>query len=151
MDKRRTINLLNDLIRINTSAKLGYEAAAEHTHHLGLADYFRALANQRKQFVKMLNHKVIMLGTVPDDGFSVLGKLHRWLIDFKTLMQSAGDDVIIEECLRGDEVALQHYIDGMALNLPNEYHDLLLSQYKTIKEADRRLREYLTNLQAADA
>lgn len=143
MNKRRIISVLNDLIRINSAGKLGYEYAAEHTHDQAIATLFTSLAKQRETFIKALSHKVIMLGTLPDDGFSVMGQLHRWLIDFKSSMQSAGDDVIIEECLRGDDVAMQHYMDGMALNLPIEYHDLLLSHYKAIKDAGLSLREHL--------
>lgn len=146
MDNKRIVHILNDLVRINSAAKAGYETAAEHTHDLKLVALFRAFATDREAFIESLNHKLIKLGVTPEERFSVLGKLHRWLIDFRTLVQSAGDEVIITECLRGDEVAMQHYMDGMALNLPNEYHNLLLSQYKAVKETNSRLSRHLNTL-----
>lgn len=146
MDNKRIVHILNDLVRINSAAKAGYETAADHAHDLKLVRIFQEFASERETFIESLNHKLTTLGAKPEERFSVLGKLHRWLIDFRTLVQSVGDEVIVTECLRGDEVAMQHYLDGMALNLPDAYHNLLLSQYKAIKETNNRLSRHLNTL-----
>ncbi|MEQ8674553.1 MAG: PA2169 family four-helix-bundle protein [Aggregatilineales bacterium] len=150
MDNKRIVSILNDLVRINSASIAGYETAADHAHDLKLVELCHAFAAERETFIESLNHKLIILGAKPEERFSVLGKLHRWLIDFRTLVQSVGDEVIITECLRGDEVAMQHYMDGMALNLPDDYHNLLLSHYKTIKESNIRLSRFSETLKVVE-
>ena len=141
---KRIAGILNDVMQICDASRRGYENAAEHVRDVALREFFLEQMQLREGFERVLSRQIIALNVVPTHGIGVLSALHRVWLDMRSEFQVGGDGAIVEECLRGEEVALKHYVDAMAMNLHSGYHNLLIGQYKHIKQAHDKLRAYRT-------
>ena len=111
---KKTIHVLNDLIRINIDRITGFEKAAhiERAPEAGPREAFYRLATDARSYVNDLHAWVIRLGGAPVTQATITGKIYlHWL-------EGKQDGAATEE-------AYQH-----ALNepLPQELHEMLENQ-----------------------
>src|SRR5579871_6461938 len=79
---KKTLQVLNDLIRINIDRITGFEKAAhdESTTEPELRESFYRLAVQGRAFVNALHAEVIRMGGAPVTQSTITGKIYlRWL------------------------------------------------------------------------
>lgn len=141
---KRIAGILNNVMQICAASKQGYQNAADHVQDVSLHEFFLKQVELREGFERVLSRQIIALNVAPAHGSGVLSALHRGWMDMRLQFQNGGDRAIVEECLRGEEIALKHYLDAMSANLHSGYHNLLLSQYKQVRDADDYLRDYHT-------
>src|SRR5438874_12815127 len=75
----RTIEVLNDLIRINNDRVEGYEKAVRETDekHVDLRNIFHRMADESRNYSTQLTDKVRRLGGEPAGGTTAPGKIDR--------------------------------------------------------------------------
>ena len=130
-------NDLNHLISLNIDALKGYRDAGNETDTAGLRLWMFNVQKERANFVAELQQIVRSLGHSPEDGGSFLGKLHRAWIDIKGEMTDEVNEEMIEECIRGEEKAVEDYEKVLQ-------HDLLPEARATIQ---RQLSQIHSDLQ----
>ncbi|TYP77229.1 ferritin-like domain-containing protein [Aquimarina intermedia] len=107
--KKEIAEKLNTLLQNNVNSVEGYKKAADNTESVELKAYFRNRIEQRSNFVDELRKEILQYGQIPEDDTTFSADLHRAWIDVKTFFSSNDEKLILEECIRGDEKALQDY------------------------------------------
>ena len=101
--------VLNHLLARAFDAKEGYAVAAGHSENKALSDWFSANSDQRETFCVMLQKYLADLDAGPTEHASALGQLHQAFMKLRAAVSSENDTTLIEECLRGENQALEDY------------------------------------------
>ena len=109
MDNKAIIDAINDLITVNYDGERGYKEAAEDVTDARLKAWFKEYAQQRYDFGHELKAELSQLGGTPDKGTSVAADLHRIWIDLKSAVAGNDEAAVIDECIRGEENAIERY------------------------------------------
>lgn len=135
--------LINNLIEINLDAYKGYREAALGVNDLELKKIFNAYSMKRQRNSYDLKNQVHLLGDEPVNSGSIKATLHRAWMDFKSDVLTNESEVILEECIRGEEAAISTYEEVLdAAALPASIRTLVVSQLQDIEEAMRQMKEW---------
>lgn len=129
---------MNKLLSISRDSAEGYEEAAENVENQIYQDMFRDYAEQRRNFVFELTHKLNEYGETPDDGGSLLGSIHHAWLNLRETFTS-GDSAVIAECNRGEEAAMDIYQEELQEDLPDDVLALIKTQYSLLKASYERV------------
>lgn len=140
MNDALVISALNDLLTRNRDARKGYNEAANDVSDAKLRQWLFDNARKRSRMSDRLVSEIKLLGGKPNGSSSFLGAVHRVWIDFKSSV--TGDDhVVLTECLRGEERALEDYnkvLDEVKLGIGTKL--MLQDHRKDIEAALKSLR-----------
>lgn len=118
MDTKDIISTLNDLIEVSKDGEEGFQTCAEDVDDPELKLYFVDRAQECKTGANELQEMVLSLGGEPDTSPSLSGALHRRWIDIKTAFTSHDDVAVLDECERGEDIALSAYREALEEDLP---------------------------------
>jgi len=108
-----TIYTLNDLIQKNLDAEHGYLNAAANVNDPILRNFFHAARENRQRFAKELSARVIELGGQPTQTTSFVADAHRTWMDLRAAFSSHNEDVVLRECIRGEEATVHDYKEAL--------------------------------------
>ncbi len=140
---KNTIDSLHQLIALNKDSDRGYKEASENIEDPELKTILYRLSQQRAEFrgeIEEILHKDYHDSANPSDSF--LSKLHRGWMDFKSSLSSNDNEAVLEECLRGEEHAIEKYGEVLAENLPDYIEQQLRKQFDMIKGALSQIKEF---------
>ncbi len=146
MDKEDVIDVLNTLIEVSKDGEFGFTTCAEYARSPALRTLLRRHADDCSQAARELQMAVQRHGGQPLADGSVSGSLHRGWVAARTLLSGYRDETILEECERGEDLALRQYADAIANPLPADVHALLQRHLVGVSRTHdqiRRLREEL--------
>lgn len=138
------VGLLTNLLQKNYDAEKGYRKAIEHTKNPELKSFLKNQATQRNHFATELDKRIHMLNEHPKAKAigSTLGNIHRVWMDFKSSWSKKSDEVILEECLRGEKASLKEYEERI-----NKNKILLTPDIKAMLENHRdKIRETVSEI-----
>ncbi len=141
-NRKNTVSILEDLIKICNDGAHGYKTAAEDVDNAEYKTLFNAYSQQRTQFSAELEREANLMGRDPDAGESVLGALHRGWINIKSAFTSGGTEAILDECQRGDKSALETYEKSLQQMLPSNVEAVVRRQYSAIQEAYNKISTF---------
>ncbi len=124
------ISVLNGLIEVSKDGEEGFLQSSQSVDDPKLKAYFLHRSHEVKQSVYELQALVRELGGKPADSASIGGYLHRRWIDIKTAITSNDNLAVLNEVERGEDVALNAYIDASKKTLPVAVNQLILRQLK---------------------
>lgn len=148
---KETANHLNKLIETLKDGQKGFEVASEDVERVDLKAIFRELSDQRGTFATELQRFVVLTGNEPQDEGTFAGTLHRWWISLKASWATRDDIAILEECERGESVAIKAYLNALNMEL-GESRPKVVEQAAVIKDSHDRIvsmKRSLKNEQAA--
>ncbi|MEZ4940231.1 MAG: PA2169 family four-helix-bundle protein [Saprospiraceae bacterium] len=118
---------LNDLLSRNRDAQKGYVEASNHINLNELSKWMLDYSVQRQMFSNQLDMEIRRLGGIPEDGTTALGELHRVWIDLRGEITNNDPLAMLEECLRGEEQAVEDYdaVLRQHRDMPQQTIDLL--------------------------
>lgn len=137
---------IKNLVDIAHTGHEGYNTAADNVKNPEYAALFRGFAQQRQTFEHELKQCVARLGGDPEaksaGGMleSAAGALHRGWINIKSAITGGGESAILDECERGDEIAIQAYQSALEQPFPQDVAQMLRQQYQSIQEAYTRVK-----------
>lgn len=143
-DHSDTIGTLSDLIDTCKDGEYGFEACARHATSVQLKTLFENRAAECRTAASQLQAHVADLGGSPDTGGSAGGALHRGWVAVKSTLSTYDDLAVLEECERGEDVALDSYRDALKQQMPAPIRNLVEQQYQGVKrnhDAIRTLRD----------
>ncbi|MEL6945414.1 MAG: PA2169 family four-helix-bundle protein [Bacteroidota bacterium] len=149
MNTEKLIGALNDLLTRNHDAKKGYTEAGNDVSDGLLRKWLFDNAEKRDAYIKELHNTIRSLAGTPDHGTSFLGDMHRTWIDFRANLTD-GDTAVMNECIRGEERALEDYEKVLnELTMTTAIREILLRQRRNIEDALQSLKAIKQSLVAA--
>jgi uncharacterized protein (TIGR02284 family) len=136
----QTIELLNELIVTCKDGEKGYREASEGIQNPFYCMMFNEYSRQRSKFASELKAQVVMLGGEPDRKGTVKGALHRGWMNLKNAIAGHDDDLIVDECRRGEDLAIKQYKDALKQDLPAKLRSLLEHHMNEIIATQKRVK-----------
>ena len=112
------IDTLNDLLESCRDGEYGFRECAEHTK----AQDIKTVMGQRAEDCRLaavdLQALIIKMGGKPEEGGTASGALHRGWVSVKGTLTGYSDYAMLDECERGEDVALANYRKALKQTLP---------------------------------
>jgi uncharacterized protein (TIGR02284 family) len=125
MDNDDLIELLNDLIETSKDGEFGFRECAQHAKSADLKQTFLARAEDCRRGAEELAAQVTSLGGKPEEGGSATGALHRGWVAARSALTTYDDKAMLEECERGEDVAVGRYRKALEKPVPEDVRSLL--------------------------
>ena len=136
----RTIEDLQDLIRINIDAQKGLREAAELVTDPDLEEILLGMARTRGANATQLRSIVTMQDEEAEDSGSIKAKLHRWWIDVRASLTGNDTYAILAEAERGEDAILRVYDTVLTKVKEPELHRILRAQHDEVARVHARVR-----------
>src|SRR5262245_41237005 len=134
------VSTLNDLIETCRDGQEGFKEAAENVKSGDLGTLFEEVARERGQFVRELQQEVRKQGGDPDNTGSTAGALHRAWINIKGTLTGKDDQSILNECVRGEDSAVETYREAINAKLPASILTPAETRFKTVSQVHDAIR-----------
>ncbi|WKB51815.1 ferritin-like domain-containing protein [Eleftheria terrae] len=128
MSNDDVIDLLNDLIENCKDGEYGFNACAEHAKSPQLQTFFSTRAQDCRRGAEELQAQVTALGGKPETHGTAAGAVHRGWVATRSALTGYDDHAMLEECERGEDVALKKYRAALARDLPLNIRSLVERQ-----------------------
>jgi len=139
MDNGNVISVLNNLIQTCKDGEQGFRTAAENLKNQQTKSLFLKYAQERAEMVQELQAEVRAHGGDPESTGSIAGSTHRGWMNLKAAV-AGGDDSIIAEAERGEDVAKKAYDEALAEGLPPMTLAIVRRQTKRVHDAHDSVR-----------
>ncbi|MCL6219436.1 ferritin-like domain-containing protein [Zunongwangia pacifica] len=127
---------LNELLEKNYDAEKGYKSAAEHVKNEKLKAFFSERAKERYDFGHQLKAEIRNFGETPEKGSSLEADAHRTWMNLKTALSGNKEEVVLEEAVRGEEIAVEEYEKIIKdTSIPPSTQNVLLKQKNAIVDS----------------
>lgn len=144
------VAVLSACIETCTDGEKGFSLAAADVRDIELKAYLLGKAEERADFVMALQEAVQALGRFPENEGTVKGAVHRGIVAVRKVIEGRSDDLVLQECLRGEIAALHAYdlairrtpLDGM----PSTVRGLIVHQYTAHERCVADLRHRLATM-----
>jgi len=129
MDNQDVVSTLNDLIETCKDGEEGFRTCAEDISDPRIKAIFMERAQGCALAASELQEMVASLGGKPEMRSSLSGTLHRRWVDIKSTITGKDDKAILNECERGEDVALRSYRRALEKELPSNIRAVVERQY----------------------
>ena len=134
MDTRDIISTLNKLIETCKDGEQGFRTCAEDLDDQQLKQTFALRADQCAQAAVQLQELVRSMGGVAETSSSVAGTLHRRWVDIKSAVTGKDTLSVLNECERGEDIALADYRAALEKDLPDNIRAVIETQYQGVQK-----------------
>jgi uncharacterized protein (TIGR02284 family) len=140
---KTVVKSLRTLVQLNKESDRGYKEASENIEDPELKTILYRLSQQRAEFRGDLEEILIKdYSDSADASDSILSKLHRGWMDFKTKLSSNDNEAVLDECIRGEKHAIETYNEEMATKFPDYVKEKLTEQLNIIRGALGQVQEF---------
>lgn len=142
--REKTIEALNDLIRINNDRIAGYQKASSNTeiNEAELKTLFQRLAQESRDYVEELGAEVIALGGTPASDSTAAGKIYRTWMDVKATFTGKDAHATLASCEFGEDAAQRAYNDAMDDDLDPTVLGFIARQKALLKGSHDLIKRY---------
>ena len=135
-ETKNILQALNACIETCTDGEKGYATAAADVRAPALKALFQEKSRERAVFVLDLQRAIEKLGGFAENQGTAKGTIHRGLLGVRLAMEGRTDDVVIEECLRGERAAADAYRRAFKTvpidTLPHDIRKIVQTQLTTL-------------------
>lgn len=128
----KVISTLNDLIETCKDGEEGFRTCAEDIANPQFKQAFLNRATDCAAAARELQDLVRARGGDPETKSSISGTLHRRWIDIKSAIMGKDEESILNECERGEDVALKSYRNALEEELPPDVRMVVERQYQGV-------------------
>ncbi len=129
MDNDDLISTLNDLIETSKDGEEGFRTCAEDISDPQVKALFFNRAQACALAAGELQELVRAFDGEPEQHSSLSGTLHRRWLDIKAAITGKDDEAILNECERGEDVAVRSYRKALEKDLPPNVRSLVERQF----------------------
>lgn len=140
-----TIEILNDLIKINNDRIEGYTRAIEELKESDedLKILFSNMIDDSRQARLALGTEVQALGGEMENSTTSSGKVYRAWMDVKAVFTGKDRHTVLSNCEFGEDVALKAYATALSdENLPAYLREMVLKQRQIIKASHDEVKAF---------
>jgi uncharacterized protein (TIGR02284 family) len=144
LNSRETVEILNDLIRINNDRIDGYEKALKELKDddADLKDLFLNMIAESQNIRMALGVEAEVLGGDMEKGTTAGGKIYRAWIDVKAVFTGHNRHSILESCEFGEDAAQKAYQTALETEgIPAFIRDMISNQKEDLLESHDEIRE----------
>ena len=141
MDNDEVISTLNDLIETSKDGEEGFRTCAADVSDPQLKTFFSNRAQACAAAAIELQELVRAYGGDPEKSGGLGGALHRRWVDIKAMVTGKDDKAVLNECERGEDVAVESYRDALKQDLPAPVRNLIEQQYEGVKRNHALIRQ----------
>lgn len=150
----KTIEILNDLIRINNDRIEGYQKAIEDTREedVDLRNTFNRMADESRNYKMELTEQVRRAGGEPTSQATAPGKIYRVWMDLKSAVTGHGRESVLELCEFGEDAAQKAYDKALDVDegVPLDVKTLIKNQKDALKSSHDTIKQYRDMQHAAN-
>ncbi|MCW7540245.1 PA2169 family four-helix-bundle protein [Aquabacterium sp. A7-Y] len=128
MNNDDVIGVLNDLVETSKDGEYGFTSCAEHAKSPELKSFFTARAGECRRGAEELQAQVALLGGKPDTSGTAAGAVHRGWVAVRGVLSGYDDHSMLEECERGEDVAVTKYRAALEKPLPPDLRAIVERQ-----------------------
>lgn len=132
MDNDDVVSTLNDLIETCKDGEQGFRTCAEDISDPQISALFVERAQSCAAAAGQLQELVRDFGGEPKTGSSITGTLHRRWVDIKSAITGKDDEAILNECERGEDVAVRSYSNALEKDFPPNIRNAVERQYEGV-------------------
>jgi uncharacterized protein (TIGR02284 family) len=139
---KKTLSVLNDLIRVNIDRITAYEKAAheDQSPDLRIRDVFYRMATESRSYVNDLHAEIIRLGGAPVTQTTITGKLYLHWLNGKVDFEGENMDSLLAACIQGEEIVQKIYQHALEEEeMPSTIHQLVEGQLWSLERAHQQL------------
>ena len=107
--KVNTEKYLNSILAKTYDAQRGYANASEVTQHVDLKRWLAQQGARRTQYAASITGQMKAMNEHPELDGTFKADLHRSWMNIKAALSSNRDEIVLEECLRGEKAAIEEY------------------------------------------
>jgi uncharacterized protein (TIGR02284 family) len=141
-----TLELLNDLVKVNNDRIAGYERAINETKDLDvdLKATFESMIRESETYKQELVNKAEELGGNIEEGTTTAGKIYRAWMDLKATFTGSDRKTILDSCEFGEDAAQRAYDAALSSDeeLSPDLRDLIISQQQSLKNSHDLIKKY---------
>jgi uncharacterized protein (TIGR02284 family) len=142
-----TVEVLNDLIKINNDRIAGYERAINEAKDLDvdLKATFEGMIRESRGYKEELAAKTNEIGGDPDDNndTTTSGKIYRAWMDVKATFTGSSREAILDSCEFGEDAAQRAYEAALATDdLDASVRGLISEQQSALKNSHDLIKKY---------
>lgn len=140
----RTIEVLNDLLKINTDRADGYALAIQESKDADLKIMFRNMVEESKKNISDLSRTILKLEGDPKFGENtVAGKIYHVWMELKTSFTGKDRQTILNSCEFGEDAAVKAYKSAIQeQDLLTEAFDLIYRQAQLQRASHDVIKAY---------
>ena len=148
----KTIEKLQDLVRINQDSAKGFKDAAEVVSNEQLKRLFSDMSTRRSENAAALMGYVENNGEDTEDAAegSWRGQLHRWWMELRGKLSGGDAYAVLAEAERGEDQIKAMYEEVLKETAGNAVNDVLLQQYGNVKKGHDTIRDLRDAVKAAN-
>ena len=129
MDQKEVVSTLNDLIETCKDGEQGFKTCAENVENPQLKSTLSQHASECATGAQELQGIVKSLGGSAETSSSVSGTMHRGWIDIKAAVTGMDEVAVLNECERGEDIAVSSYRNALNKPLPPEIRSVVERQF----------------------
>lgn len=143
-DTKKTIEVLNDILKINADRVDGYTLAMRESKDADLKIMFRNIAAESKNNLRELSRMILKLGGDPDFGINTMaGKIYHVWMELKISFTGENRIAILNSCAFGEEAAAKAFSKALRQkNLITDAFDLLYRQAELQRASQNVINAY---------
>lgn len=141
---KKTLEILNDLIKVNNDRIEGYKKAYDQTITNDLQIVFKRMAEESESYNLELAEKVMSLGGDPASGTMLSGKIYRKWMSLEVTFSGGDQKSILEACERGEDAAQKAYGEALSsgFDLSTDIQELIAYQKHLLKISHDLIRHH---------
>ncbi len=148
MTNEETIDQLNNLIETCKDGEYGFRSCAEHVKSADLKTTFMRRSEDCRQGASELQSLVARLGGKSATDGSASGTMHRGWVSVVGTLTGYSEKQMLDECERGEDVALDRYRDALKEQLPADVMGVVQKQYEGVKRNHDQIRTLRNQVRA---
>lgn len=142
----RTIEVLNDLIRINIDRVTGYEKAVHEEKNTdpGARNIFYKMAMESRSYINELHAEVLHLGGAPVAKSTISGKVYLFWLDMKAGFSGHDTPSLLVASEYGEQAVQRAYEKALdsGVDLPYKIISLIRDQKVALKKTLDLVKRY---------
>lgn len=153
-NNEQTVEVINDLVKINNDRIAGYQRAISETKDLDvdLKGMFEGMIRESEQYKTELIGALGRLGGSADTGTTISGKIYRAWMDVKATFTGSSRKAILENCEFGEDAWRRAYESALSSDaeLDPQLRQLITDQYNSQKGSHDLIKKYRDAHEAID-
>jgi uncharacterized protein (TIGR02284 family) len=135
------VEVLNELLETCYDGLNGFRTAASQVQSREAIALCESRAQRIDEAAAELFTAIHHLGGHPADHGHAAAQVHRGWIHLRAYASGSGDDAVLAEVERGEELAVRRYQHALGKPLPPDIKDLVADQASGAEESLERVRE----------
>lgn len=149
MDRKEVVSTLNDLIETCKDGEQGFRTCAENVESQQLKSTLNQHARECAQGAQELQGLVKTLGGEAEKTSSVSGAMHRGWIDIKSAVTGKDEEAVLNECERGEDMALESYRNALDKDLPQDIRSIVERQFHGVMRNHDQVKQMRNRARAS--